>query len=52
MNRFSRRLDRLERKSGTKFGRLIWADSPEDLAQKRAELQPDDIVVCWDWSED
>jgi hypothetical protein len=52
MNRFSRRLDRLERKSGTKSVRLIWVESPEELERKRAELQPDDIVVHWDWTED
>ena len=52
MRNFAKRLDRLKQKSGTKSVRLIWVDSPEDLERKRAELQPDDIVVHWDWTDD
>ena len=52
MRNITRRLDRLERKSGTKDKRLIWVNSPEDLERRRAELQPDDIVIHWQWPED
>jgi hypothetical protein len=52
MRNIARRLDRLEQKSGTKEKRFIWVDSPEDLERKRAELQPDDIVIRWRWSDD
>ena len=52
MRDLARRLDRLEQKSGTKEKRFIWVDSPEDLERKRAELQPDDIVIRWRWSDD
>jgi hypothetical protein len=52
MRNIARRLDRLEQKTGTKEMRFIWAGSPEDLEQRRAELQPDDIVIHWQWSED
>ena len=52
MRNMAKRLDRLEQESGTNQGRLIWVDSPADLERRRAELQPDDIVVHWQWSED
>jgi hypothetical protein len=52
MRNIARRLDRLEQKSGTKEKRFIWVDSPGDLERKRAELQPDDIVIRWRWSDD
>jgi hypothetical protein len=52
MRNIARRLDRLEQKSGTKEKRFIWVDSPEDLERKRAELQPDDIVIHWQWTDD
>ena len=52
MRNIARRLDRLEQKSGIKASRLIWVDSPEELERRRAELQPDDIVIYWQWPED
>jgi hypothetical protein len=52
MRNLARRLDRLEQMSGTKEKRFIWVDSPEDLERRRAELQPDDIVIHWQWSDD
>jgi hypothetical protein len=52
MRNIARRLDRLELKSGTKQSRFIWVDSPEELERMRAELEPDDIVIHWQWPED
>ena len=52
MRDLARRLDRLELKSGTKEMRLISVDSPEDLERRRAELEPDDIVIHWQWPDD
>ena len=52
MRDISRRLDRLEQESGTNQGRLIWVDSPEELERRVAELQPEDIVIHWQWSDD
>jgi hypothetical protein len=52
MRNIARRLNRLEQKSGTKEKRFIWVDSPEELERRRAELEPDDIVIRWRWSDD
>ena len=52
MRNLARRLDRLEQMSGTKEMRFIWVHSPEDLERRRAELQPDDIVIHWQWADD
>ena len=52
MRNLANRLDRLEQKSGTKKPRLIWVDSPEELERRQAELQPDDIVIHWQWTDD
>jgi hypothetical protein len=49
MRNIARRLDRLEQKSGTKEPRFIWVDGPEDLERRRAELEPGDIVIHWQW---
>jgi len=51
MRNIARRLAQLERKSGTKDKRLIWVDSPANLERRRAELQPDDIVIHWQWPD-
>jgi hypothetical protein len=52
MRNIANRLYRLEQKSGTKQSHFIWVDSPEELERRRAELQPDDIVIHWQWSEE
>ena len=52
MKDLARRLDRLEQKSGTKQPRIIWVDSPEELERISAELEPDDIVLHWQWRDD
>jgi hypothetical protein len=51
MRNIARRLDRLEQKSGTKEKHFIWVDSPEELERRRAELEPDDIVIHWQWQD-
>ena len=52
MRDLARRLGRLEQKSGTKEKRFILVDSPEELERRRAELEPGDILIRWEWPED
>jgi hypothetical protein len=44
--------EELERRRADKEKRFIWVDSPEELERRRAELQPDDIVIHWQWRDD